>query len=276
MDSGSEILLNLQNYKNLTNTELVGGLIELSKRAKNVNYDWNSHPIVSLCLQSLKKKQPRLCAKHIAQIQLILHGLRIQDQEFWSENAKHVLRMLHLYKARDFAQFLDLFDAEILDVQGEPLIIQKAEDVFFERLAGLLPMFVKEMTNAQIVRTLEVCVARNLGSQRLYEHYLIDMIEKHVLTYNVSLYSRMVRALAQKGFAEDYVFWEKYVFRFVFELPRGQGERRFTAQEAKQLWDSFVFLKLKCPSIDIKEVLIQLEKFMENQEEQPVQIEETQ
>lgn len=158
---------------------------------------------------------------------------------------------------------MDLFDAEILDLQGEPLLIQKADDVFFERLAGLLPMFIREMSNAQIVRTLEVCVARNLGSQRLFEHYLIDMIEKNVLSYDVNQYSRMIRALAQKGFAEDYVFWEKFAFRYVFELPRKLGDRKFTAQEAKKLWDSFVFLKLKCPSIDIKDVLIQLEKFME-------------
>lgn len=81
----------------------MGGLIELAKRARNLNYDWNSHPIVSNCLQSLKKRQPRLSAKHIAQVQLILHGLQIKDQEFWNDNAKHVLRMLHLYKARDFA-----------------------------------------------------------------------------------------------------------------------------------------------------------------------------
>lgn len=72
--------------------------------------------------------------------------------------------MLHRYRPKDFAQFLDLFDREIIDDQGEPLAIKKCDDVFFEKLAGLLPMFVKEMTKREIVRTLEVCVARNLGS----------------------------------------------------------------------------------------------------------------
>jgi len=176
------------------------------------------------------------------------------------QNSEHVLRQLHKYKARDYAQFLDIFDSEILDEQGEPVFINKTDQVFFERLAGLLPMFVKDMNNSQIVRTLEVCVARNLGSSRLYDHYILHMIEKHVLTYKVSEYSRMVRALAQKGFAEDYVFWEKFAFRYVFLDPRTGKDRKFTEYQAKKLWDSFVFLKLKCPTIDIKEVLAQLEK----------------
>ena len=59
--------------------------------------------------------------------------------------------------------------------------MKKADDVFFERIVGLLPMFVKEMTNHQVVRSLEVCVNRNLGSDRLYENYFVDMIERNVL-----------------------------------------------------------------------------------------------
>jgi hypothetical protein len=63
---------------------------------------------------------------------------------------------------------------------------------------------------------------------------------------------------------EDFVFWDKYAFRYVFEDPReGGAERVFTTVEAKKLWDSFVLLKLKCPTIDIKDVLVQLEKWME-------------
>ena len=106
--------------------------------------------------------------------------------------------MLHKYNARDFAQFLDFFHRDILDDLGEPIILNKTDDVFFERLAGLLPMYVKDMSNAQIVRTLEICVARNIGSQRLFDHYMLFMIEKHVLKYTVDQYSRMVRALADK------------------------------------------------------------------------------
>ena len=169
-----------------------------------------------------------LSAKHVAQIQLILESLKIKDKEFWDENAQHVLRMLHKYKARDFSQFLDIFHKEILDEYGEPIVLNKTDNVFFERLAGLLPMYVKDMTNAQVIRTLEVCVARNIGSQRLFDHYLLFMIEKHLLKYSVSEYSRMVRAMAEKMFIEDYVFWDKFAFRYVFFDPRTNQERSFT------------------------------------------------
>lgn len=61
--------------------------------------------------------------------------------------------------------------------------------------------------------------------------------------------------MANKGFSEDFVFWDKYVFRYVFWDGVKKKDRTFSPNEARQLWDTFVFLKLKCPSIEIKEVL---------------------
>ena len=124
-------------------------------------------------------------------------------------------------------------------------------------------MFIKQMSNPQVIRCLEVCVRRNIGSQRLFDHYILSMIERHVLKYSVNLYSTMIRAMADKGFVEDYVFWEKFAFRYVYTDPRNDGKRVFTHDQAKMLWDSFVYLKLKCPTIDIKDVLIELEKFIQ-------------
>lgn len=189
----------------------------------------------------------------------------------WQLNSMHTLRMLHKYGARDLSQFLDVFDRDVVDDEGEPLGVVKTDDVFFERIIGILPMYVKQMNNNQIVRTLEVCVSRNIGSQRMFDHYILAMIERHVLKYNVNLYSRMIRAMADKGFVEDYVFWEKFAFKYVYTDPRNDGVRVFTHDEAKKLWDSFVYLKLKCPTIDIKDVLVQLEQFIKIE---PVKIQE--
>ena len=105
-------------------------------------------------------------------------------------------------------------------------------------------------------------VARNIGSDRLFDHYILHMIEKHVLSYSVSEYCRMIRAMAEKGFVEDYVFWEKYAFKYVYYDPRSGDERKLSNEQAKKLWDTFVFLKLKCPSLEVKDVLKQLEKFI--------------
>jgi hypothetical protein len=186
MQSGSEILLNLENYKNFEDSELIGGLFEFTRRVKDLDgIDWNEHPIVSRCLKNLRKRQGHLNSKHIAQIQKILQGLKVIDKDFWQENANNVLRMLHLYKSQEMAQFLDLFDQDILDMMGDPLLINKVDNIFFEKVTGILPPHVKLMKNHQVIRTLEVCVKRNLGSQRLFEHYLLDMIEKNLMQYDV-------------------------------------------------------------------------------------------
>ena len=82
----------------------------------------------------------------------------------------------------------------------------------------------------------------------------------------------MVRALADKGFVEDYIFWEKFAFKYVFTGSDNKETRQFSHSEAKKLWDSFVYLKLKCPTIDIKDVLMQLEKFIEIKKIDQVQV----
>ena len=62
------------------------------------------------------------------------------------------------------AQFLDIFDRDVLDDEGEPLGIKKSDDIFFERVVGILPMFIKDMSDFEIIRSLEVLTKRNLGS----------------------------------------------------------------------------------------------------------------
>ena len=54
---------------------------------------------------------------------------------------------------------------------------------FFERIVGMLPMHVPKMTNRDLVSTLEVLVARNLGGQRLFDHYIYLKIERNVLKF---------------------------------------------------------------------------------------------
>lgn len=48
--------------------------------------------------------------------------------------------MLHKYKGRDLATFLDIYDKDILDDEGEPINIRKTNDEFFERVVGLIPI----------------------------------------------------------------------------------------------------------------------------------------
>jgi hypothetical protein len=54
--TSNEILLNLDNFENFVDSELVGGLIELSLRDKENRFDWNEHPITKKCLEYLKSR----------------------------------------------------------------------------------------------------------------------------------------------------------------------------------------------------------------------------
>ena len=164
MQSGNEILLNLDNYEHLADSELVSGLIELAKRDSHIEHNWNAHPTTERCLRDLKERMPRMKATHIAQIQLILQRLGIMDTEMWELNSHHTLRLLHLYKARDLAQFLDVFDAPVTNHIGDEITLTKAPEVFYERVIGILPMHVKSMTQHQVIRVLEVMNNRNIGS----------------------------------------------------------------------------------------------------------------
>ena len=65
------------------------------------------------------------------------------------------------------------------------------------------------------------------------------------------------------------MFWDKFAFQYVYTDPkRIDGKRHFTGAEAKMAWDTFIYLKLKCPSIDVKDVLGHLESFMYAEEQQ--------
>ena len=203
-------------------------------------------------MHDLKKRQARLNGKHLSQTQLILDRLRVRDEIFWQMNAAYVLGMLHKFAARDLAQFLDIFDREILDQMGEPLALQKCDDLFFERIVGILPMFVPQMNRGQIVRSLEVITKKELGSQRLFDNYLLMMVEKQILSYSVNQYIRVVQTMADRNFIEDFVFWDRFAFRYIFDDPNALGGRRsFEPEEARAIWDAYVYVRIRCPSLDI-------------------------
>lgn len=136
-------------------------------------------------------------------------------------------------------------------------------------------MHVKDLNKVEIIRCLEVMVSRNIGSTRLFDHYILMMIEKHMMKYDVPLYSRLIRALADKGFTEDFVFWDKFAFAWIYEDPSEvDNQRRFTRDQAKHLWNTFVLLKVKCPVIDIRDVLEHLETFIDLEDVDEAEINE--
>lgn len=187
--SGNEILLNLENHANFSNSELLGAMLELAKRDRHFKFNWNNHPITAHALIDLKQRVKNMNAKGVLQAAIILDGLQILDQEAWTLCQKHILRMLHKYKGRDMALFLDLFDKDVLDEKGEAyMFLRKAPEEFFERITSILPMHINFMSNQELIRSLEVLVKKELGSERLFLHYLYLKIERNVLAFTVPEY----------------------------------------------------------------------------------------
>jgi hypothetical protein len=148
---------------------------------------------------------------------MILDRLHIIDSEIWKETSTNILRLLHKFKGRDMATFLDIFDKETLDDAGEPfLFLEKAPSEFFERITGLLPMHIAFLDGEMLLRCLEVLVKKNLGSERLFVHYIYMKLERIILGFSVDQYCRVLRTLADKGYSEDSEFWHNHIFRFVY------------------------------------------------------------
>lgn len=166
-----------------------------------------------------------------------------------------------------------MFDKDILDDEGEPHNIRKANDEFFERIVGIFPMQIQYLNKEQLIRCLEVLVKRNLGSERLYRDYLLLKIERNILKFSINQYSRLLRALADKGYVEDHIFWTQYIFRYVYDTD-SKTERTLTEDEARKVWDSYIYLKLKCPTIDISEPVARVESFFSKEQAEPVLREE--
>ena len=73
--TGNEILLNLDNYENLSNSEIVHGLIELGKRDPGNEHDWNHHPITYKVIKDFKERAFLFNHKHIVQMPIALNRL---------------------------------------------------------------------------------------------------------------------------------------------------------------------------------------------------------
>ena len=110
------------------------------------------------------------------------------------------------------------------------------------------------------MRVLEVLVKKNLGSERLFQHYIYMQIERRVLQFTVPQYCRLIRALADKGHSSDRQFWHQFVLRYVFVMEKPKNAvRQFGRHQAKAVWDSLIYLKLKNPEIDVAEALAVVE-----------------
>lgn len=55
------------------------------------------------------------------------------------------------------------------------------------------------------------------------------------------------------------------MFKYILETEKKE-EKVFNADEARSLWDALIYLKLRCPSLDIKQALVRVETYLPREE----------
>jgi len=259
---GNEILLNLENHENLANSELVGGLLELANRRVSDQTLakiglWEENSTVYACLEDLHNRAPALNSRNLLQSVFLLDRFGVGDPHIWQTHAKHVLRMLHKFKGRDLAKLLSYFGKEF-EQRGDMTnrrYIPKAPDELFERIVAILPIHVAHMKADDIVIALEVMADKNLGSERLYNNYIYLQLERHVWALHPFMYARLIKALAQREFYQDQIFWKEYILKYMKTDRKGINKREFTRIQALEVWLALVFLRIRCPSINVTDEL---------------------
>ena len=274
--SGNEILLNLQNVEHLALTELLGALNQLvgipERERKRRDIKWMDNPIIQDCVWRLKANIPYMTARQLMQVPHLIDKFRWLDNALWRKCEHNILRILHKYKANDIAMFLDVFDRDFADSNGKKLVgFRKATPEFFERIVAILPMYLPNFNNSQLLRVFEVMVKRHLGSERLFLNYIYPQLERKVLSYDGREYIRLLRSLTQKGFQDDKVFWNDFIFDYLRPDKDGNPKGRFKQEHAKVIYGLLEKIKTQLSNVDVAEAMEHVAKYLPAKKKKHVQ-----
>lgn len=256
--TGNEILLNLQNVEHLTISEILGALNQVvqipeeERLEKNIN--WMEKPVIQDAVWKLKAHLPYMTARQLQQMPQLIEKLHWLDSEIWFGCEHNILRLLHKFKANDIANFLDLFDRDFTDSNGRELKgFRKAHAEFFERLTAILPMYLPSFNNKQLLRSFEVLVKRRMGSERLFNAYIYTQIERNILSFDGKEYTRLLRTLAEKGYQDDKVFWNDFVFDYLRLNENGKPKGKYKQDDVPSIRSALKKVQSKLITLDTTE-----------------------
>lgn len=112
--SGNEILLNLENSRELRDSELISGLLELGKRDKKNEHDWMVHQWVRDAIADLTSRVGGLTSRHLIQVPIALNRLRYEDTALYNALSQNILKVLHKYTSRELVKILRIFSPPLM------------------------------------------------------------------------------------------------------------------------------------------------------------------
>lgn len=106
-----------------------------------------------------------------------------------------------------------------------------------------------------MINVLEICHDNNLNAERLINYFIFPKIEKGVHKYSFENYLHLLKVLAKMKYQEDPIFWSDYIMPCMFNF-----ELNFS--EAKRLWESYLNVKINCPSLELAKYFILIEDIL--------------
>lgn len=126
---------------------------------------------------------------------------------------------------------------------------------FSHKLITILPIHTPSIRAKEIIGILDICAQKNLQAERLINYFLIPKIENTVQNFTFSNYIALLNVLAKMKYQEDPIFWSDYILPCIFNYE-------MTYLEAKQLWESYLNVKINCPSLELAKYFILIENIL--------------
>lgn len=126
---------------------------------------------------------------------------------------------------------------------------------FSHKLITILPIHTPSIRFREMIEILQICTENNLQAERLINYFLLPKIEKTVHKFAFADYILLLKALAKMKYQEDPVFWSDFILPCIFNFE-------MTYPEAKMLWETYLNVKINCPSLDIAKYFILIENIL--------------
>lgn len=126
---------------------------------------------------------------------------------------------------------------------------------FSHKLITILPLHTPALRSKEMINILEICYDNNLQAERLINYFIIPKIEKSVEKFSFENYLYLLKVLAKMKYQDDPIFWSDYVMPCMFNF-----EMNFS--EAKKLWESYLMVKINCPSLELAKYFILIEDIL--------------
>ncbi len=126
---------------------------------------------------------------------------------------------------------------------------------FSHKLITIMPIHTPSIRSREIIEIIEICTDNNLQAERLINYFLIPKIEKTVANFSFVNYILLLKVLAKMKYQDDPIFWSDHILPCIFNYD-------LTFNEAKELWEAYLSVKINCPSLDIAKYFILIENIL--------------